>query len=54
MVEGANSSMVYLIYCKNFCKCHHVSPAKQLKKRLYFVFTLKQALSKALNADSLF
>jgi hypothetical protein len=26
-----NSSMLYLIYCKNFCKCHNVSPA-QLKK----------------------
>jgi hypothetical protein len=23
MVEGVNSSM---IYCKNFCKCHNVTP----------------------------
>jgi hypothetical protein len=23
---------VYLIYCKNFCKCHNVPPAQQLKK----------------------
>jgi hypothetical protein len=26
MVEGVNSSMMYLIYCKNFCKCHNVPP----------------------------
>jgi hypothetical protein len=26
MVEGINSSMIYLIYCKNFCKCHNASP----------------------------
>jgi hypothetical protein len=23
MVEGVNSSMLYLIYCKNICKCHN-------------------------------
>jgi hypothetical protein len=22
--EGVNSSMIYLTYCKNFCKCHNV------------------------------
>jgi hypothetical protein len=32
MVEGVNSSM---IYCKNFCKCHNVSTAQQLKRKLY-------------------
>jgi hypothetical protein len=26
---GVNSSTIYLIYCKNFYKCH---PAQQLKK----------------------
>jgi hypothetical protein len=26
MVECVNSSMMYLIYCKNFCKCHNVTP----------------------------
>jgi hypothetical protein len=26
MVEGVNSGMIYLIYCKNFCKCHKVTP----------------------------
>jgi hypothetical protein len=26
--EGVISAMTY---CKNFCKCHNVSPAKQLK-----------------------
>jgi hypothetical protein len=27
MVEGVNSSMIYLIYCKNFCKCHNIFPS---------------------------
>jgi hypothetical protein len=22
MMEEMNSSMIYLMYCKNFCKCH--------------------------------
>jgi hypothetical protein len=26
MVERVNSGMIYLIYCKNFCKCHNVYP----------------------------
>jgi hypothetical protein len=26
---GRNSTMIYLIYCKNFCKCHNVSPTQQ-------------------------
>jgi hypothetical protein len=26
MVEGVSSSMIYLIYCKNLCKCHNVPP----------------------------
>jgi hypothetical protein len=25
-VEGVNSCMVYLIHCKNLCKCHNVFP----------------------------
>jgi hypothetical protein len=25
-VEGVNSSMIYLIHYKNFCKCHDVPP----------------------------
>jgi hypothetical protein len=34
---GANSCMINLIYCKNFCKCHNVLPPsttiKKMKKR---------------------
>jgi hypothetical protein len=26
---GVNSSMIHLIYCKNFCKFHNVPPAQQ-------------------------
>jgi hypothetical protein len=29
MMEGVNSIMIYLIYCKNFHKCHNVPPAQQ-------------------------
>jgi hypothetical protein len=34
MAEGVSSSMMYLIYCKNFCKCHNVpQPAQQEKRK---------------------
>jgi hypothetical protein len=26
---GVNSSLIYLIYCQNFCKCHNVPLAQQ-------------------------
>jgi hypothetical protein len=29
---GANSSMTYLIYCKNLCKCHSVPPTQHNNK----------------------
>jgi hypothetical protein len=34
MVEGVNLSMIYLIYCKNFCKCHNVPPSSTTIKEL--------------------
>jgi hypothetical protein len=30
MVEEMNSSMTYLTYCKNLCKCHNVPPASTM------------------------
>jgi hypothetical protein len=33
MVEGVNSNMIYLIYCKNFCKCHNVPPSSTTIKK---------------------
>jgi hypothetical protein len=30
---GVNSSMIYLIYCKNICKYHNVPPPSTIKKR---------------------
>jgi hypothetical protein len=30
--RGVNSSMIYLIHCKNFCKCHNI-PSSTIKKR---------------------
>jgi hypothetical protein len=29
--RGVNSTMIYLIHCKNFCKCHNVpQPIKKI------------------------
>jgi hypothetical protein len=33
MMEGVNSTMLYLIYCKNFCKCHNVLPPSTTIKK---------------------
>jgi hypothetical protein len=33
MMEGVNSTMIYLIYCKKFCKCHNLPPVTTIKKR---------------------
>jgi hypothetical protein len=30
-MEGVNSSMIYLIYCKNFWKCHTQHDNKKIK-----------------------
>jgi hypothetical protein len=30
-VEGVNWSMIYLIHCKKFCKCHNVPPLHNKK-----------------------
>jgi hypothetical protein len=35
MVEGVNLSMIYLIYCKNFCKCHNVLPSSQTIQKFF-------------------
>jgi hypothetical protein len=32
MMGGVNSSMIYLIYYKNFCKCYNVPPSTTIKK----------------------
>jgi hypothetical protein len=29
MMEGVNSTMIYLIYCKNFCKSQNIPTTKQ-------------------------
>jgi hypothetical protein len=33
---GVNSSMINLIYCKNFCKCHNVPPTQHNNKNKKF------------------
>jgi hypothetical protein len=33
--DWVNSSMMYLIHCKNFCKCHNILPhSTTIKKRI--------------------
>jgi hypothetical protein len=34
--EGVNSSMIQLIHCKNFCKCHNVTSAQQQQQKNSF------------------
>jgi hypothetical protein len=33
MMEGVNSTMIYMIYCKNFSKCHNVPPPSTIIKK---------------------
>jgi hypothetical protein len=37
MMEGVNSTTIYLIYCKNFYKCHNVPPAQKFLKNTVFI-----------------
>jgi hypothetical protein len=32
---GVNSSMIYLMHCKNLCKCHNVPPLSTTIKRVF-------------------
>jgi hypothetical protein len=35
MVEGVNSSMIYVIHCKKFCKCHSApTPSTTIKAKI--------------------
>jgi hypothetical protein len=36
VVEGVNSSKIYLIHCKNFCKGHNVSPLSTMIQKTNF------------------
>jgi hypothetical protein len=36
---GGNSSVKYLIYCKNFCKCHNVPPPSTTIKNKILIVT---------------
>jgi hypothetical protein len=56
VVEGVNSSMIYLIHCKNFCKCHNVPPTsttinnnnnnkkqtRNMASKFFHLFTLRR------------
>jgi hypothetical protein len=34
MVEKLKSSVIYLIHCKNLCKCQNVPPPRTIKKSM--------------------
>jgi hypothetical protein len=42
--RGVNSSMIYLIYCKNFCKCHNVPPPSTIIKNKVITENLKKKI----------
>jgi hypothetical protein len=42
--EWVNSSMIYLIHCKNFYKCHDVPPASTTIKKLNKILWLTNDL----------
>jgi hypothetical protein len=44
MVEGVNSSKKYLIYYKDFCKCHNVPPNSTTIKKIFYKKTLEHLL----------
>jgi hypothetical protein len=33
-IEGDSSILIYLIHCKNFCKCHNIPPPSTTIKKL--------------------
>jgi hypothetical protein len=44
-VGGMNSSMIYLMYCKKFCKCHLIPPLsttikKKKERNIFMTFFL--------------
>jgi hypothetical protein len=42
-VEGVNSSMIYLMHCKNLCKCYNVPPpSTTIKKKKVIWYNYKR------------
>jgi hypothetical protein len=52
-VEEVNSSMIYLIHCKNLCKCYNVPPpSTTIKNNMWKCFCLMLYSLKFLISDS--
>jgi hypothetical protein len=49
MAEVMNSSMIYLIHCKNLCKCHNVPPTHHNNKGKFFF--KKKMLAKSVSSQ---
>jgi hypothetical protein len=32
------SNTIYVVYCKNFCVCHNVTPSTTIKERVFIIF----------------
>jgi hypothetical protein len=45
-LEGVNSSMIYLIHCKNFYKCYDVHPQHNKNKQIFQKFKKEKILLK--------
>jgi hypothetical protein len=42
-VDRVNSSVIYLLYCNNFCKCYNVPPLNTtLKEKIKVISTFKK------------
>jgi hypothetical protein len=39
--KAGDSSMIYLIHCKNLCKCYHIPTHSTIKNEKKFHFNLK-------------
>jgi hypothetical protein len=53
MVEGVNSSIIHLIYCKNFCKCHNAPPPSTIKNKNLKYFKDDYKIMRNADCDSL-
>jgi hypothetical protein len=38
--EEVHSNTIYLIYCKNFCKCYNLPPPSTIQKNFLKIFSV--------------
>jgi hypothetical protein len=52
MMEGLNSNKIYLLNCKNFCRCYNVFPWSTTKSKIYIREVRREATEMLLIRDS--